>query len=63
MTDLNVELVSPKNAASILQVSVVTLARWRQQNKGPKYFKLSAKKIMYSKEHIYKWLESNINSS
>jgi predicted DNA-binding transcriptional regulator AlpA len=50
-------LLSDHDVARIMQISVVTLWRWRSNGTGPKYRKLG-KAIRYTREDLAAWIES-----
>lgn len=56
-------MLTAREAAKILRLSVNTLANWRMNKKGPKYIKFSNKGIRYFVEDIYIWLDQNSNGA
>ena len=54
-----IELLTPKEAAAFLKVSVVTLAKWRGQKKGPSYTR-TGRTIKYSREALEAYLKKNV---
>ena len=46
-------LITTKDAASLLGVSVCTLEKWRKRGIGPSYLRLGPRSIRYSAEAIY----------
>ncbi|WP_422678275.1 helix-turn-helix transcriptional regulator [Bifidobacterium mongoliense] len=55
VTDEN-ELLKPAEVAAMLHVANVTLSRWRQNNTGPKYFRISYNRVLYRATDVNKWL-------
>jgi hypothetical protein len=49
-----------KATAGILQVSIYTLQKWRQQNRGPAYIKAETGGIRYRAVDIKAWQEGNL---
>lgn len=47
---------SPIEAAAYLEVSVSSLARWRQEEKGPRFYK-PAGTILYFKNDLDAWIK------
>lgn len=50
--------LSEEETAVYLEVSQRTLANWRADNKGPKFYK-PAQKIYYFKSDIDEWIRSS----
>jgi predicted DNA-binding transcriptional regulator AlpA len=48
----------PKAAAAFLEVTVSCLAKWRMQNKGPRYRRLGERIIYYTPSDIQSWLNT-----
>lgn len=40
----------------MLHVANVTLSRWRQNNTGPKYLRISYNRVLYRATDVNKWL-------
>jgi predicted site-specific integrase-resolvase len=49
------KLLTPKDTASILQVSIGTLANWRCTGEGPSYTKIG-RTVRYSPEDIQEFI-------
>ncbi len=54
------EILSPLRAADIIGVSERTLKKMREEGIGPKYLKVSTRKIRYRSGDIFEWLESRV---
>jgi excisionase family DNA binding protein len=54
-----IELLTAKEAAAFLKVSVVTLAKWRGQKKGPEYTR-TGRTIKYSQQALEAYLKKNV---
>ena len=54
---MELDLLSPEEAAEMLGLSPGTLANWRYSGTGPAYYKLG-RKVFYSRKDIKKWLRS-----
>lgn len=52
------KLLTPKEAAQMLGVSSSLLGIWRYEGKGPKYQKLSERKIRYTESALEAYVES-----
>lgn len=52
--------VNSHGAAQILGMTANTLARWRMEKIGPKYFKLGGTRIRYRVDHLHEFLESQV---
>ena len=37
-----------------------TLANWRSQGKGPRYVKAGARRVLYRRTDLDKWMEANL---
>lgn len=57
MTDED-DLASPDDVAKYLSIPVRTLAIWRQQGKGPKFYKIG-RHVRYSWTDIEAWITEN----
>ncbi|HLZ24559.1 MAG TPA: helix-turn-helix domain-containing protein [Ktedonobacterales bacterium] len=56
----SIELLTTKQLAEVLSVSVLTLAEWRRLERGPKFTRLG-KNIYYRAEDIRAWVEDNLD--
>lgn len=52
------ELLTVQETAEIIGVTKMTLSNWRLRNIGPAYYRISTKKLAYSKSAVEQWLES-----
>jgi hypothetical protein len=52
------KVISPKKAAEIYGLSIGTLANYRYQKHGPRYFKCG-RKVLYVVEHLEEWILRN----
>lgn len=52
-------LLSSKQLASVMGVSLITLSRWRSDGKGPPFVRLSATKVGYPIGGYLAWLSQN----
>lgn len=50
------DLLTVKETAAVLKVSVHTLAKWRQLNKGPDFVKVG-KSVKYRRDSIEAWIK------
>ncbi len=51
-----VQLITPNDLASKLGVEMCTLRKWKQEGKGPKYYKVG-KFDRYHPDDVKEWLE------
>ena len=51
-------MLSSKQVAELMGVSLVTLSRWRSEGKGPPYMRLSATKAAYPVKAYRAWVEA-----
>jgi len=59
---LSHELLSPDQVAALLPgVTKGTLAMWRYEHKGPKYYKLG-RKVVYALDELEEWLAASAAS-
>jgi predicted DNA-binding transcriptional regulator AlpA len=56
-------LLSPKTAAKALGLSLKTLEAMRVRGNGPKFIKISSRKVVYSETHLKEWISDRIFSS
>ena len=49
------QLMTPREMADRLGVALITLRKWRQQGKGPRYLKLGYRTIRYRIEDVVAW--------
>lgn len=52
------ELLTPREAAQKLRVSVATLRGWRKQGKGPAVVRLSRRTYRYSEDCIQEYINA-----
>jgi excisionase family DNA binding protein len=52
------KLLTPKDAAELLELPQSTLATWRSEKRGPNFFKLCGNLVRYSQEDLDAWLEA-----
>lgn len=57
LSSLNKNLISEKEAANFLNISVKTIQAWRYKGYGPTYIKF-AKKIAYTVSDLQSFVES-----
>lgn len=50
-------LMDPQHAAASLGVAVSTLARWRVDGTGPRWFKLGSR-VRYDRSDLYGWVDA-----
>jgi excisionase family DNA binding protein len=50
------ELLTEAEAAKLLTVSTVTLARWRREGTGPPWFRVGGR-FRYRRDELLAWLE------
>ena len=55
------ELLTAKEAATFLKVSVITLAKWRGKKSGPAYTR-TGRTIKYTREALEDFLRKNLVS-
>ena len=55
-------LISPRELADSLGLSIATLADWRSQKRGPTYLAVG-RKIWYPKERVDMWLQANLRET
>jgi hypothetical protein len=56
--DLQKKTISPETAAELYDLSPGTLANLRSQGKGPKFFKVGKRKVIYRVDDFEAWLTS-----
>lgn len=49
----------PPEVARVYKIPKGTLANLRSKKRGPKYYKIGRKKIIYFAEDVERWLRSN----
>ena len=55
-------LFSPEELSEAIGVEVSTLADWRCQKRGPKYYAVG-RKIWYAKHHVEEWFETKLKET
>ena len=55
-------LLREQEAASVLNVKVTTLRRWRWAGKGPRFLELGGA-VRYSQADLYTFIEASVRSS
>lgn len=56
-------LISSRTAAANLGISLKTLETMRVRGDGPKYVKVSSRKVAYKPSHLKEWIDSRTYSS
>lgn len=56
-------LITPKDAALALSISIKTLEAMRIKGLGPKYVKVSSRKVAYRADHLKEWIDNRTFSS
>lgn len=56
-------LLTEKQAARILGLSIRTLQKWRMTGNGPKYIRCSARAIRYEHQHLTEFIEARVRQS
>jgi hypothetical protein len=51
-------LIEARAVADLFHINTDTLAKWRRAHRGPEYFQISGKRVMYSLGAMERWLES-----
>ena len=54
------KLLTPKETAAQLRISMSTLRGWKKQGKGPRPIILGPATIRYSEEELHEYIESKI---
>ncbi len=52
-------LMSSKQLADLMGVSLITLSRWRSGGKGPPFVRLGATRVAYPVRAYREWVESH----
>ena len=55
------KIVSTKEAAKMLHISMSTLEKWRKDGKGPSYGKIGSK-VFYCEETLKRWLTAQFRN-
>ena len=58
----NVEFLTPREAAELLRLSAVTLARWRIEGQGPAFRKFG-RRVVYAREELMTWAAEQVQIS
>ena len=53
------DLMTVAETSAFLRVSIGQLATMRYTASGPRYFKPTAKTVLYSKRHLIEWIEAS----
>jgi predicted DNA-binding transcriptional regulator AlpA len=56
-------LVSERQAADFLGVTVRALQKWRVTGTGPTYVRISSRCIRYRRRDLHAWIEARVRSS
>lgn len=59
----NLEILTQDEAANLLRVSPRTLERMRMTGTGPRYTRMSARRVGYRQSDIEAWLDANTRTS
>ena len=56
----NNAMISSKQLAELIGVSLVTLSRWRSDGKGPPFIRLGATRVAYPMYAYNEWVETQL---
>lgn len=51
---------TPKEVEVLYGLDYQTLANWRAKGKGPRYVKAGARRVLYRRTDLDKWMEANL---
>lgn len=51
---------TPKEVEHLYGLDYQTLANWRSQGKGPRYVKAGARRVLYRRADLDKWMDANL---
>lgn len=57
-----VEFLTPREAAELLRLSAVTLARWRIEGRGPE-FRIFGRRVVYARGELMVWAAEQARTS
>lgn len=57
------KILTQKEAGNYIGISFLTLANWRVAGKGPRFVRLSPRKIAYRIEDLDRWLGERVYQS
>jgi hypothetical protein len=63
MSEQALHLVPPPGAARILNVKTQTLAKWRWEGRGPRFIRLSSRRVVYDMRDLREWVDSRRQQS
>jgi predicted DNA-binding transcriptional regulator AlpA len=56
--DIEDEWLTLPQAAELMRMTKATIAQMRYRGNGPKFYRLSAKTILYKRSEVLSWMES-----
>lgn len=59
----DLQLLRPEQVAKLLGVSIHSLRRWRQLEKGPPFIRLSATNVAYPRERLRRWIAAQMEDN
>jgi predicted DNA-binding transcriptional regulator AlpA len=57
------EFVPPATVQEITGVSIAALAQLRHRGQGPRYYKPTARIVLYKRSEVLAWVESSVRSA
>lgn len=51
-------LLRPREAAAMLNISVKTMQRWRHEMSGPPFYRIARNAVRYDRHDLIQWMES-----
>ncbi len=60
---MDLEIMSSREAAEYLSLSMVTLKLWRRDGFGPPYIQVHKRLVRYRKVDIDQWLKDNLQEA
>jgi hypothetical protein len=54
--------IQPSEVSAITGVPIAVLARLRYDGRGPRYYKPTARIVLYKRDDVIEWLESSVQT-
>jgi predicted DNA-binding transcriptional regulator AlpA len=56
------EFIQPAEAAELTGISIAALAQLRHRGQGPRFYKPTARAVLYKREEVLAWVEASVRT-
>ncbi len=56
------EFIQPAEAAELTGISIAALAQLRHRGQGPRFYKPTARAVLYKRSEVLAWVEASVRT-